>query len=497
MIGALRWLGWVVVLLALAGCASTRFVNQPLTQGQTNAERRAIDVSHPERPLILVAVSGGGSRAAALGWAVLRELRKFRYPAAGESRGLIDDIGVVSSVSGGSVIAAHFALNGPQGLDRFEQDFLVPDNTRALVVDAANPLTWLRLAGSGSSRIDLVSELFDRQLFSHKTFAELNQPGKPYLILNTTDMATGEIFAITPGRFDDICANLDQQPISASVAASAAVPVIFSPVALQNYSATHCQGVTPSQWITKRLSGTFAPYINLPQFKLARYAYDLRHGKESLRKIDYLYLLDGGLTDNLGIHGLLETMVSPYAAPAIVDSAAPESTRGTILQALNTGRVKKLAVIVINARAGSANTISQSATRPGIPGMIGSVTTIPLESTTASVSAQMDTLLSELNSAGGGGAGDPQFAGMRVYGIQIDFDLLRTSDPQQRELREKANAIPTLWTISKENLGVIEASAGLLLRQHPCFQRLLSDMKIAADFVDPAYASTGCPQTAD
>ncbi len=497
MFGRLMRLGWIAILVALAGCASTRFVNQPLVQGQSNPERRAVDVSHPERPLILVAVSGGGSRAAALGWAVLRALRDFRYPAAGQTRSLIDDIGVLSSVSGGSVIAAHFALNGPQGLDRFEQDFLVPDNTRELVLQAANPLTWLRLATRGSSRIDLVSELFDRQLFSQKTFAELNQPGKPYLILNATDMATGEIFAFTPGRFNDICADFDQQPISVSVAASAAVPVIFSPVAMQNYSATHCIGATPPQWIRSRLNGKFAPYINLSQFKLARYANDLRHGEGSLRKIDYLYLLDGGLADNLAIHGLLETMVSPYAAPAIVDFNAPVPPRGTMLQALNTGQIKKLAVIVINARADPDNTISRTATRPGILGMIGSVTTIPLESTTASVSAQMDTLLSELNSAGGGGAGDPQFAGMRVYGIQIDFDLLRASEPRQRDLREKANAIPTLWTITRENLDVIRESATVLLQQHPCFQRLLGDMNIAAKFVDRSYATTGCPQTAD
>ena len=69
-------------------------------------ERRAVDVSHEERPLILVAVSGGGSRAAALGWVILKEVAKFRYPASSPSRSLVDDIAVVSSVSGGSVIAA-------------------------------------------------------------------------------------------------------------------------------------------------------------------------------------------------------------------------------------------------------------------------------------------------------------------------------------------------------------------------------------------------------
>ena len=208
----LRPVAWLVACLVLAGCA-TRFENFPLTGDQVNPERRAVDVSHEERPLILVAVSGGGSRAAALGWVILKEVAKFRYPASSPSRSLIDDIAVVSSVSGGSVIAAYFALYGPEGLERFTPEFLVPDNMRTLGLDAVTPITWFQLAVTGSSRIDIVEELFDDQLFKKKTFFDLNQPGKPYLILNATDMASGEVFAFTPKRFDDICSDLDKEPI--------------------------------------------------------------------------------------------------------------------------------------------------------------------------------------------------------------------------------------------------------------------------------------------
>jgi NTE family protein len=486
----------LVACLLLAGCA-TRFENFPLANGRANEERRAVDVSHEERPLVLVAVSGGGSRAAALGWVVLRELGKFRYSTSGTPRSLIDDIGVVSSVSGGSVIAAHFALYGPAGLDRFAPDFLVPDNTRTLGLDAVNPITWLQLAITGSSRIDLVEELFDRQLFKGKTFHELNQPGKPYLILNATDMASGEVFAFTPKRFDDICSDLDKEPISAGVAASAAVPIVFSPVAFQNFSARHCRDWPTPQWITTRLDGRYARYLNLETFQLARYANDLRHGKNSSRKIDYLYFLDGGLADNLAIHGLLETISSPYAAPIIAGQDPGLNQSSTILDAVNTGKIKKLAVIVVNARADPANTISQTPSRPGIVGMIESVTSVPIDSTTTSVSSQMGVLLAQLNAAGGGGAGTPQFAGLKVYAVQVDFEQLRASDPVQRELRDKANAIPTLWTITKENREVIEQAGTILLHQHPCFQRLLMDMDIEAKFVDPVFAKTGCRQAAD
>jgi NTE family protein len=487
----------LLAYVVLTGCAATRFENYPLTAGHANPERRTIDVSRSDRPLILVAISGGGSRAAALGWVVLRELSAFQYASDGKTRRLTDDIGVVSSVSGGSVIAAHFALNGAEGLDRFAPDFLERDNMRTLELEAADPITWFRLAIAGSARVDIVEQLFDRQLFRNRTFAELNQRGKPFLILNATDMASGEVFAFTPKRFDDICSDLDKQPISAAVGASSAVPVAVSPVAMQNYSVSHCQGRTMPQWIESRLKGRFAPYVNLQEYKLARYANDLRRGTDSVHPIDYLYLLDGGLADNLGIHGLLQTISSPYAAPITADPASGLTENATILEAINAGLVKKLAVILINARADALNKIDQKSSRPGIAGMIGSVTSIPINSASASVSAQMDLLMGELDAAAAAAQGNPQFTGVKVYAVQVDFDQLRVSDPEQRELRIKANEIPTLWTITNENLNVIEQVGTTLLRQHPCFQRLLLDMSIDADFVDPSFARTGCRQATD
>ena len=496
----LRRVSWIAAACALAGCA-THFENDPLAAPHVNVERRAVDVSHAERPLILVAISGGGSRAAALGWVVLRELRSLHYSADGQPRSLIDDIGVVSSVSGGSVIAAHFALYGPQGLDRFAPDFLEPDNMRTLAIDIANPLNWIKLAITGSSRIDTVEAVFDKQLFKQKTFAEINQPGKPYLILNATDMASGEVFAFTPGRFDDICADFDRESISVGVAASSAVPIVLSPVALRNYSATDCRDASAPAWIAKRLNGRYAPYVNVEEFKLARYANDLRHGENSFRAIDYLYLLDGGLADNLAIHGLIETISSPYAAPIIKDRAPAAAGVNTILGAINSGTIKKVAVIVINARADPANTIDQTASRPGILKMIESVTSIPIDSATSSVSSQMEVLLAQIKACGAGGTGDPLCKGLQVYGIQIDFDQLRANVPKQRELRDKAKTIPTLWTISKDNRDVIEQVGTTLLYQHPCFQRLLLEMKVSdvsSDFrIDANFANEGCRQATD
>ena len=482
----------ILTVAILTSACATRFENHPLAAGQSNPERRTVDVSQQDRPLILVAFSGGGSRAAALGWVVLRELRKYSYIAAsGASRPLIDDIAVISSVSGGSVIAAHFALEGPQGLDNFEPEFLAQDNTRALGAEALSPLRLI----TGASRSDLVEELFDRQLFGHKTFAALNQPGKPYLILNATDMASGEVFGFTPQRFDDICSDLDTQAISTGVAASAAVPVAFTPVSFINYSyvdsTDYCRQRPIPQWVANRLDpvkGRYAPYLNVDQFKLARYANDLRNGPSQFRQIQYLYFMDGGLADNLALHGLMETVASPFAAPIVAPPAEQGGPSTTILRAVNEGRVRKLAVIMVNARADPASDIYKNPDRPGIFGMIKSVTSLPIDSASAGVKNQMDALLAQYKGFPGAPA---------IYDIELDFDQLRVADPEQRALRDQAKEIPTLWTITKPNLEVIDKVGMLLLHQHPCFQRLLDDLAIPASFVDRDYARRGCAQTTD
>jgi NTE family protein len=150
-----------------------------------------------------MAFSGGGSRAAMLALSVLRELRDTRYRMGDNSRSLTDDVAFVSSVSGGSVTAAYFGLYGADGLDALEADFLSKDNTNTLIWRAVNPINWFRFGLSGRSRIGLVEELFDEKLFKGARLEALNRPGRPFVVLNATDMASGEVFAFTPKRFDD------------------------------------------------------------------------------------------------------------------------------------------------------------------------------------------------------------------------------------------------------------------------------------------------------
>ena len=67
-----------------------------------------------DKKRIGLALSGGGDRAAAYHLGTLRALHKMN---------LLDKVDVISSVSGGSIIAAYYLLHKNESLEQIEQYF--------------------------------------------------------------------------------------------------------------------------------------------------------------------------------------------------------------------------------------------------------------------------------------------------------------------------------------------------------------------------------------
>ena len=101
-------------LLLLLGCAPwNQPRNQPL-QGENLALVDPVTVGDGEL-YIGLAFSGGGFRATSFAYGMLEELRAAGVET-GTPNGLLDQVRLVSGVSGGSIMAAQFGLNGPEGL---------------------------------------------------------------------------------------------------------------------------------------------------------------------------------------------------------------------------------------------------------------------------------------------------------------------------------------------------------------------------------------------
>ena len=221
-------------------------------------------------------------------------------------------------------------------------------------------------------------------------------------------------------------------------------------------------------------------YTNLEEFKRARYANALRNGKDAYRNEHYLHLLDGGLVDNQGVQSLTAVLVSPHS-PA------------RILEAINSGRVRRIAVITVNARADSDNGVGGNPAVPGLLKVDNTVIGAPIDSTTARSNASLQDLVDTLNAAGAAPArapGRPLFSGLRVYNIPVDFDQFL---PEQRQLQTAVKNIGTSWSLSPDQLQQAVDAGRLLLRQHPCFQRLLLDLNAMTAPVTPQVVRNSCP----
>ena len=77
-----------------------------------------------------------------------------------------------------------------------------------------------------------------------------------------------------------------------------------------------------------------------------------------------------------------------------------------------------------------------------------------------------------------------------MYNIPVDFDQFL---PEQRQLQTAVKNIGTSWSLSPDQLQQAVEAGRLLLRQHPCFQRLLLDLNATTAPVAPQVVRNSCP----
>lgn len=207
-------------------------------------------------------LSGGGSRSANFAAACMFQLERV---------GLLQKVDYISSVSGGSLAAAYYCAGDPWDPADTQKKLTYPFATDLMIQTFAMPWNWLALTFSDLDRSDLLANSFRDVLFTRDgrelRYADL-RPDRPRLLVNATDLQSGRRFVFCNESFDELNSDLAKYPLAHAVAASAAVPVILHPVTLRDFST---------------------------RFK------------------QYRHLIDGGITDNLGLRTLTET----YAAQVL------------------------------------------------------------------------------------------------------------------------------------------------------------------------------------
>ncbi len=355
------------LLLVLSACASfpenAKLDNVDPSSGYRFNVLPADDNS--ESLFVIVTFSGGGTRAGALSYGVMEKLKNTMITWKGQKKSLLSEVDVISSVSGGSFTSAFYGLfrdkifaprADPTG---YKSRFLFRDLQGELLAAVINPVNWPRLASPTFGRIDLAAELYSRTIFAERTFADLQKRGRPFIMLNATDMSKGSNFTLTQERFDFLCSDLQSFEVGRAVAASSDFPVAFTPLTLVNHP-NDCNMRRPAWMRFAAKDGQF--WVNPRRFNRARVT------EEYLDKENhpFVHLLDGGIADNIGLRRPLVGLESndlPWSIPNKV----------------NNGAIEKLVVIIVDAKTRPRTTFDKEASPPGAFTVLETAATVPME----------------------------------------------------------------------------------------------------------------------
>ena len=244
------------------------------------------------QPGIALCLSGGGYRAMLFHLGALWRLNEWGY---------LPRLSRVSSVSGGSIVAAALgACWGRLGFEAsgvasgFQAELVAP--VRALAgrtIDRSAVTLGLATPGSISRRL---ANSYARHIFGKATLQDLPADGEgPRFVLNATNLQSGVLWRFSrPYAWDYKVGRIDSPkiPLSVAVAASSAFPPVLGPARLR--------------------------------FKESDFAPDSGEGLQRPPFTTHPVLVDGGVYDNLG----LETAWKHYKTVLVSDGggAMPPET---------------------------------------------------------------------------------------------------------------------------------------------------------------------------
>lgn len=439
-----------LVSFLLSACSSTALtLNKKVTNVGDLAYKAVTTDPTQDDMTIILTFSGGGTRAAAFSYGVLKALHATTIREQGQSTNLLAKVDVISSVSGGSFTAAYYGLYGERIFKDYEQAFLKRPIQRTLIKHwLLNPSGWLRMVSSVYNRSDLAADYFESTVFGNKTFADLRD--SPSIVINATDLGSGAVFSFTPENFRWICSDLNSYSVGKAVAASSAVPVLFSPIALKNHAG--CQ-LFPYQHQQK--------IVGLQKNQPHSAMQGLSHYTDK-KRFPYLHLVDGGVSDNLGVRPILRLI---------------EQHGGfwKALQVYGRSQTRTVLFIVVNASDSISPVIASSPKQPKTDLTLNAVTTIQSsrynKETLGLLQKNFSLWKQQVDEGRCAEAKHPDCDKINFHLVELNFQQLSKQQAQDLSLIETSLQLPDHKVDALIKAGV------QLLQQSPQFQQAVWEIQ--------------------
>lgn len=463
-------------LFTLSACAS-RDVG-PINGHETTIDSKRTDYiadfGDDGSTVVALAFSGGGTRSAAFAYGVLQALDDIIIDQYPEKRRLIENVRLVSGTSGGAVAAAYFGMAGTEGYKDFREKFLYRNAEEDLHTSLLLPQNIYHTMSGGLNDRSGLSQWLDKNLFHGKTFASLKYNDAPTVWLTASDIYNRTPFHFTDDTFDALCSDLDKIRLADAVSASAAVPAAFAPIAVST-TRTKCN-YQPPQWLQNTLINPDAP-LRLNAYARSIYAYRNDPNQR------YIKLLDGGLTDNIG--------VTPFA----LARAAANNAYGP-LSPQEAVKLRKLIFIVADAGTAGQDSWANVLNGPALSKVAAATAATSISSSVrdgfdalklASTQWQKDLIdyrCSLPNATVKRDRGSLQ--GWNCKDVSLVVEVLSFRDFDM-ETQNRLNRIPTRFQLPKDQVDLAIESGRKAVFQHEKIQSAVLDIQKQAKVAASDY----------
>jgi len=194
---------------------------------------------------------------------------------------------------------------------------------------------------------------------------------------------------------------------------------------------------------------------------------DFQNSKER----PYIHLVDGGVADNLGVRPVLETLEELAVSTGFRDE-------------VGFGGIRRIVLIVVNARSAPRTDWDRSETPPGIAAQLLQASSVPIDRYSFETIETMkdrqeiyswrrELLIARARLAGATEAqaeASVPLPKLSVHTLDVSFDAIR--DPKERAYFMN---LPTSFVLPAEDVDRLREVAGRLMRESQDFQSVVRE----------------------